>query len=105
MGRCTYINIFNQASFAKEVWSLASTVMDKFEAGELKGQSSRAPSKSTMSKPDFRQQHFACIQSLPDEFKVEVLTEVSNGEMSLHEMKQRAAQYRSMKAVQRAFCR
>ncbi len=102
MGRCTYINIFNQACFRNEIWVLACQIMDMFEKGELKNQAT--PSKCA-SKPDFKQQHFSCIQCLPDEFKVEVLSEVKDKVLSLAELKDKASKYRDMKFVQRAFCK
>ena len=103
MGRCTMENVFNQASFSKEVWNLAVTVMDLFEEGDLKDQ--QLSSKSLLTKPEFKQQHFTPIQCLPDDFKVEVLTQVVEGEMSLVELKQKATEYCSAKALQRAFCK
>ncbi len=46
-----------------------------FEKVELINQAT--PSKSA-SKPYFKQQHFSCIQCLPDDFKVQVLSKVND---------------------------
>ena len=67
-------NIFKQASFTKEVWALAVSVMNLYEEGELKDQT--LSTKSLTTKPEFKQQNFSPIQCLPDEFKLEMLSKV-----------------------------
>ncbi|XP_064397804.1 uncharacterized protein LOC135344519 [Halichondria panicea] len=103
MGRCTMENIFKQASFTKEVWALAVSVMNLYEEGELKDQT--LSTKSLTTKPEFKQQNFSPIQCLPDEFKLEMLSKVSSSELSLAELKEEATSYRSRKSLQRAFCK
>lgn len=77
--------------------------MDKFEEGELKDQTLTA--KSLLSKPEFKQQYFSPIQCLPDSFKTEMLQKVLDEELSLPELKEKAAEYRSQKSIQKAFCK
>ena len=96
-------NIFNQACFSKNVWSLANAVMDKFEEGDLKNHMLTA--KSLITKPEFRQQFFSPGQCLPDPFKVEALQEVFDGDLSLSELKEKATEYRSHRASEKAFCK
>ena len=103
MGRCTMDNIFNQACFSRSVWKLASTVMEMFEQGELKDQSLNA--KALITTPEFKQQYLTPIQCLLDEFKLETLQEVANGELSLAELREKAAEHCVMKSLERAFCK
>ena len=103
MGRCTMDNVFNQASFRSDVWKLVSTIMDKFEEGELKDQT--LSTKALITKPEFRQQYLSPIQCLPEEFKLAVLQEVIDGDRSLAELREKAANYRSMRTIERAFCK
>lgn len=77
--------------------------MDLYEEGNTKDQSLTA--KQLVTKPVFRQQYFSCIQCLPDPFKMEVLQDVLDGDLSLSELKDKATAYRSIKEVQKAFCR
>ena len=93
-------NIFNQASFKKNVWVRASVVMDLYEEGNTKDQSLTA--KQLITKPEFRQQYLSCIQCLPDPFKMK---DVLDGDLSLSELKDKDSEYRSIKEVQKAFCR
>ncbi len=96
-------NIFHQAAFKCSVWALAVKVMDMFEEGELKDQ--HLSTKALITKPVFRQQYLSSIQCLPVKFKVEVLQQVVDGDISLSELKEKAATFRSTKDIQKAFCR
>ena len=96
-------NVFNQASFKQNVWQLVVTIMDLFEEGELKDQSLNT--KALMTKPEFRQQYLSPIQCLPDAFKLEVLQQVVDGDLSLMELRDKAAEYRSLRTIERAFCK
>ena len=96
-------NVFNQASFKSDVWKLVSTIMDKFEEGELKDQT--LSTKSLITKPEFRQQYLSPIQCLPEEFKLDVLQDVVDGDLSLAELREKAVNYRSMWTIERAFCK
>ena len=101
--RSTVDNIFNQASFSKAVWELTTKIMDMFEEGELKNQC--LSTKSLVTKPEFKQQYLSPIQCLPDDFKIEILQDAIEGELSLQQIKEKASDYRSQKSIERAFCR
>ena len=103
MSRSQKDNIFSQAAFSQQSWQLASTVMNKFEKGSLKSQ--KIAKKHLLSQPEFKQQYFQPIQNLPSSFQVKILTDVVNQHKSIHEMKEAAQQYRSMRLIERAFCR
>ena len=89
----------------RNVWIKASDMYEEgnTEEGNTKDQSLTA--KQLVTKPVFRQQYFSCIQCLPDPFKMEVLQDVLDGDLSLSELKDKATAYRSIKEVQKAFCR
>ena len=96
-------NTFAQAVFTKPVWQKAGKVMDLYERGELKGQ--RLSRKGLISKPEFKQQYFAAIQSLPQSFQLLCLAKVAKKEYSLEDLKKAAKEFRSMQTIQKAFCR
>ena len=96
-------NTFAQAVFTKPVWQKAGKVMDLYERGELKGQ--RLSRKGLISKPEFKQQYFAAIQSLPQSFQLLCLAKVAKKEYSLENLKKAAKEFRSMQTIQKAFCR
>ena len=96
-------NTFAQAVFTKPVWQKAGKVMDLYERGELKGQ--RLSRKGLISKPEFKQQYFAAIQSLPQSFQLLCLAKVVKKEYSLEDLKKAAKEFRSMQTIQKAFCR
>ena len=77
--------------------------MDLYERGELKGQ--RLSRKGLISKPEFKQQYFAAIQSLPQSFQLLCLAKVAKKEYSLEDLKKAAKEFRSMQMIQKAFCR
>ena len=96
-------NTFAQAIFTNSVWQKAGKVMDLYERGELKGQ--RLSRKGLISKPEFKQQYFAPIQSLPQSFQLSCLAKVAKKEYSLEDLKKKAKEFRSMQTIQKAFCR
>lgn len=91
MSRTQRENIFAQAMFTKEIWTLASKVMDMFEEGTLKDQHVK---KGLISTPQVMQHHLQPICRLPTTVQKSLLEEVIQEELSLKEMKDKADYHR-----------
>ena len=72
------------------------------QCGRKLGRLSR---KGLISKPEFMQQYFATIESLPQSFQLLCLAKVAKKEYSLEDLKKAAKEFRSMQKIQKAFCR
>ena len=103
MSRSNRDNVYCQASFSKEAWTLTVKIMDLFEQGKIKDQ--KLSIRQLTSKPDFKQQYLQPVQCLPDSFKLQILTSVAEKDMSFSELKKAATDYRAEQAVQKAFCK
>ena len=95
-------NVYCQASFSKEAWTLTVKIIDLFEQGKIDQKLSIC---QLTSKPDFKQQYLQPVQCLPDSFKLQILTSVAEKDMSFCELKKAASDYRAEQAVQKAFCK
>ena len=68
MSRTQKENIFAQASFPVNTWTIAITVMDKYEKGALRGQ--KLSQKQLMVTPEFKQHLLQPLHHLDEEFQV-----------------------------------
>ena len=103
MSRTQRDNIFTQAAFHKDVWELAVGVMNKYELGQLKMQ--KLNRKHLLAAPEFKQHHFQPLHHLDYEFQKSTLQNVLDEKLTLDEMKQSAAQFRSLSMVKSVFMR
>ena len=78
-----------------------SLIFTKEESWKVKGYQG----KGLISKPEFKQQYFAPIQSIPQPFQLSCLAKVAEKEYSLEDLKKKAKEFRSMQTIQKAFCR
>ncbi len=77
--------------------------MTMYEDGALKDQ--KLNKKQLISAPEFKQHLLQPLHHLQAEFQASVLDKVINTEVSLKEMKDKAASFRALEAVKRAFVR
>lgn len=77
--------------------------MNMYEEGRVKGQ--KLSKKQLASCPEFKQQYLQPIQNLPSAFQIQVLSSMTGGEMSMMELRQAATRYRSLRSIEKAFCR
>ena len=95
--------IFYQAALSKEVWDLATEVMNLFEKAKLKGQ--KLNLSTLLTKPEFKQQYLAPIRRLQPPDQTSLLQKVISGECSLSELKEAATEIKQMSALRAAFVR
>ena len=74
-----------------------------YEQGKLKDQ--KLNRKQLRAAPEFKQHHFQSLHTLDTSFQQSILEKVADGEMTLSEMKEAAAHYRSMEQIKRGFIR
>jgi len=72
---------------SKDVWTLATEVMNTFDKGKLKDQKVKT---TGLAKPEFKQQYLAPIRCLENAEQVLLLTRCKNKEISLAELKKEA---------------
>lgn len=98
-------NIFTQAAFSAPVFTLAMSVIEMFEDGELKGQKEIRTKKQLQTTPDFKQHYFEPLQNLDEEFQLRVLRKVADKELSLKELKEAGTEFRLLKLAKTLFVR
>ena len=95
--------ILQQACYSKGVWDLAITAMDLFQEGRLKGQKIKV--SSLISQPEFKQQYLAPIRALDPADQINLLTKLTEKNITLNELKTEAQQIKSMHTLQSTFVR
>ena len=77
--------------------------MDQFERADLKGQKLKL--STLQCKPEFKQQYLAPICTLSSEDQCDLLTLLLQKEITLAQLKERAAELKQKKAIRIAFVR
>ena len=75
--------------------------MDLFQEAKLKGQKLKL--STLLSKPDFKQQYLAPIRTLEKPGQCLLLQKVIDRELSIHELKEAAAEMKTMAALKQCF--
>ena len=86
--------VLRLACVSEPVWGLYKEAFEAFENGRLKGQ--KLTKKQLMAKPEIKQTQFQCLLPLKDEKQAELLGKLLSGDITLKEMKQKAATERKM---------
>lgn len=78
-------------------------VMNMFEESKLKGQKLKL--STLLSKPDFKQQYLAPIRGMQEKEQCKLLQRIIDGELSIVDLKEAAADVKQMAALKLAFLR
>ncbi len=103
MSHTTKENVYCQAAFTQEVWSLAVKVKDAYEEGKLKQH--KLSQRNLLTTPDFKQHYFLPLHYLELSFQEACLQLVVDRQLSLSEMKEWCNKHQALSTVKSSFVR
>jgi len=86
--------VLRLACVSQPIWEMYIQAFEAFENGNLKGQ--KLTKKQLMTKPEIKQTQFQCLLPLKEATQAELLGRLVSNEITLKEMKQRAAKEKKM---------
>jgi mannosyltransferase OCH1-like enzyme len=95
--------VFHLASLPSPTFALISTIFDEYSKGMLKGQKLPRSKKSPSKVLELKGSNFKCLRGIEPSVAESLLSEISEGEMSLSELQIQCQDIKQLGKIQSSF--